>query len=84
MFSLRRSGLSGIDFQAEMAASLKRRSVETARVLREARAQAIRTSLRPGPTRLEVEECAASLYPRLAPELLAEAVELVCERNGSR
>jgi hypothetical protein len=78
--------LSTVDIAAEMAAARQRRSEQTARLLREARMQAIRTATRPGATRAEVEECARSLYPRLRPELFEEAVELVCQmqRGGGR
>ncbi|HEV2149609.1 MAG TPA: hypothetical protein VGR37_19570 [Longimicrobiaceae bacterium] len=71
--------MSTVDLAAEMAAARQRRSEQTARLLREARVQAIRTAVRPGSTRTEVEECARSLYPRLRPELFEEAVNLVCE-----
>lgn len=78
--------MSTVDIAAEMAAARQRRSEQTARLLREARVQAIRTAVRPGSSRIEVEECARSLYPRLRPELFEEAVELVCQsqRNHGR
>lgn len=61
-----------------MAAARKRRDEQTARQLREARAQAIRAAVRPGSTREEIEERARSFYPRLSPELLEEAIDMVC------
>lgn len=78
--------MSTVDIAAEMAAARQRRTEQTARLLREARVQAIRTAVRPGATRTEVEESARSLYPRLRPELFDEAVELVCnmQRNSGR
>lgn len=66
-----------IDLASEMAAARLRREEKTARLLREARVRAIRASIRPGSTREEIEECARSFYPRLSPELLEEATELV-------
>ena len=68
-----------IDLASEMAAARKRRDEKTARLLREARARAIQASVRPGSSRAEIEECARSFYPRLSPELLEEAVSLVCD-----
>ncbi|HEU4453845.1 MAG TPA: hypothetical protein VFR81_12340 [Longimicrobium sp.] len=41
--------------------------------------QTIRGAVRPGSTRAEIEERARSCYPRLSPELLEEAVSLVCD-----
>ncbi|HEX2190957.1 MAG TPA: hypothetical protein VHG51_18760 [Longimicrobiaceae bacterium] len=78
--------MSTVDIAAEMAAARQRRTEQTARLLREARVQAIRTAVRPGATRTEVEECARSLYPRLRPELFDEAVDVVCQmqRNSGR
>lgn len=66
-----------IDLAAEMAAARKRRDENTARLLRESRVRAIQSSVRPGASRQEVEETARSFYPRLRPELLEEAIELV-------
>jgi hypothetical protein len=66
-----------IDLASEMAAARQRREEKTARLLREARVRAIRASIRPGSTREEIEECARSFYPRLSPELLEEATNLV-------
>ncbi len=66
-----------IDLASEMAAARLRREEKTARLLREARVRAIRASIRPGSTREEIEECARSFYPRLSPELLEEATDLV-------
>lgn len=71
--------MSQIDLAAEMAAARQRRDEQTARLLREARVRAIRASVRPGSSRTEVEECARSFYPRLKPELIEEAVSLVCD-----
>ncbi|CAA9334897.1 MAG: hypothetical protein AVDCRST_MAG89-2327 [uncultured Gemmatimonadetes bacterium] len=71
--------VSPIDLAAEMAAARKRRDDLTQRQLREARARAIRASVRPGSSRTEIEECARSFYPKLNPVLLEEAIELVCE-----
>lgn len=71
--------MSPVDLAAEMAAARKRRDELTQRQLREARARAIRASVRPGSSRTEIEECARSFYPKLAPELLEEAIALVCE-----
>lgn len=62
----------------EMDAARQRRAEKTSRLLREARAQALRAALRPGASRAEVEEKARSFYPRLSEELLAETVSLVC------
>jgi hypothetical protein len=62
----------------EMAAARRRREEKTARQLREARAHAIRSGMRPGSTREKIEERARSFYPRLRPDLLDEAVALVC------
>jgi hypothetical protein len=66
-----------IDLASEMAAARLRRDEKTARLLREARARAIRAAVRPGSSRAEIEECARSFYPRLSPELLEEAISLV-------
>ncbi len=62
----------------EMAAARQRREEKTARQLREARAQAIRSGMRPGSSRAEVEERARCFYPRLNEVLLAEAIDIVC------
>lgn len=70
--------MSGVDLAAEMAAARERRAKQTAGLLREARVQAIRGAVRPGSTRVEVEERARSFYPRLSEELLQEAVSIVC------
>jgi len=74
-----------IDLAAEMAAARKRRDEKTARLLRESRVRAIQSAIRPGSSRAEVEECARSFYPRLRPELLQEAIDIVCasQRDGS-
>ena len=69
-----------IDLASEMAAARARRAEQTARQLREARAQALRAAVRPGSTRAEVEERARSFYPRLSPELLEEAISMVCPK----
>jgi hypothetical protein len=66
-----------IDLASEMAAARQRHQVKTANLLREARVQAIRAAIRPGWSRAEVEECARSLYPRLNPTLLEEAISAV-------
>ena len=68
-----------VDIAAEMAAARQRRAEQTAKQLRESRVQAIRASVRPGSSRIEIEEHARSFYPRLAPELLEEAIDIVCE-----
>lgn len=60
-----------------MAAARKRREEKTARQLMEARVYAIRSGLRPGLARAEIEERARSLYPRLSEELLHAAVTTV-------
>ena len=72
-----------VDLASEMEAARKRRAEQTARLLREARVQTIRGSLRPGSTREEIEERARSFYPRLSPELLEEAICLVCDMQRS-
>ena len=66
-----------------MAAARQRRAEQTAKLLRDARVQAIRGASRPGSTREEIEERARSFYPRLSPELLQEAVDLVCDTDRS-
>lgn len=68
-----------IDLASEMAAARQRRAEQTAKLLRDARVQAIRGASRPGSTREEIEERARSFYPRLSPELLQEAIDLVCD-----
>jgi hypothetical protein len=73
-----------VDLASEMEAARKRRAEKTARQLCEARAYALRASLRPGATRAEVEERARSFYPHLSEDLLDEAIGLVCEgRRGT-
>lgn len=71
--------LFSVDLASEMAAARQRRAVQTAQLLREARVQTIRSAVRPGATRTEVEECARSFYPRLRVDLVEEAVSLVCQ-----
>ena len=71
--------MSTVDLAAEMAAARKRREEQTAKLLRDARVQAIRGASRPGSTRAEIEERARSFYPRLSEELLVEAIDLVCD-----
>ncbi len=75
--------MSTLDLAAEMAAARARRAEQTALLLREARVQTIRGAVRPGSTRLEIEERARSFYPRLNAELLEEVVDLVCD-DGRR
>jgi hypothetical protein len=73
------------DLAREMEAARERREKKTAQLLRESRAQAIRAAVRPGSSRAVVEEKAHSFYPRLSPELLEEAIAMVCrepERTG--
>jgi hypothetical protein len=74
---LQRGEMFGVDLASEMAAARARRAKQTAELLREARVQAIRGAVRPGSTRVEVEERARSFYPRLNEELLQEAVSIV-------
>jgi hypothetical protein len=74
----REVAVTAADLAMEMAAARKRREEKTTRLLREARASAIRAAVRPGSSRADVEEKARSFYPRLSPELLEEAVSLVC------
>jgi hypothetical protein len=69
--------MSVVDLASEMAAARERRARQTAGLLREARVQAIRGAVRPGSTRVEVEERARSFYPRLTEELLQEVVTIV-------
>jgi hypothetical protein len=71
------------DLANEMAAARKRREEKTARQLKEARVYAIRSGLRPGSTREEIEERARSFYPRLNEDLLNEAIALVYGRPRS-
>lgn len=71
--------MSTVDLASEMAAARKRREEQTAKLLRDARVQAIRGASRPGSTRVEIEERARSFYPRLSEELLVEAIDLVCD-----
>ena len=70
--------MDSVDLAREMAAARQRREEKTARLLREARAQAIRAAVRPGSSRTEIEEKARSFYPRLSAELLEEAITLAC------
>jgi hypothetical protein len=74
----REVAVTAADLAQEMAAARQRREEKTTRLLREARASAIRAAVRPGSSRAEVEEKARSFYPRLSAELLEEAVSLVC------
>lgn len=71
--------LSPAELAREMEAARARRTEKTARLLREARVQALRTGVRPGSTRAEIEERARSFYPKLSPELLEEAIDLACD-----
>lgn len=70
--------MSPVDLAREMEAARQRRSEQTARLLREARVQTIRSGVRPGSTRAAIEERARSFYPKLSPELLNEAIDLAC------
>ena len=70
--------MDSVELAREMEAARKRREDKTARLLREARAQALRAAVRPGSSREEIEERARSFYPRLSEELLEEAVSAVC------
>lgn len=74
--------MTAADLAEEMAAARQRRTEKTSRLLREARAQALRAALRPGASRAEVEEKARSFYPRLNAELLAETVSMVCPESN--
>lgn len=79
------AALNPVDLAREMQAARERREKKTAQLLRESRAQAIRAAVRPGSSRAVIEEKAHSFYPRLSPELLEEAIALVCqepERSG--
>jgi hypothetical protein len=67
-----------IDLPGELAAARKRLAERTATALRDSRVQAIRSAVRPGSPRLEVEEVAHRFYPRLRPELVEEAISIVC------
>ena len=69
------------DLAREMAAARQRRAERTAQQLRDARAQAIRSAVRPGSSRTEIEERARSFYPGLSAALIDEAVDLVCGRG---
>ena len=73
--------MSPEDLALEMAAARKRREEKTAKQLMEARVYAIRTGMRPGSSRVEVEERARSLYPRLNEDLLMTAIATVCENR---
>ena len=75
---LRKVAVTSEELAREMAAARKRRAEKTARQLKEARIYAIRSGLRPGSSRQEVEERARSFYPRLTDDLLEEAVTLIC------
>lgn len=70
-----------IDLAGEMAAARQRREEKTKRLLREARAQALRATMPPGSSRADIEERARSFYPRLSAELLEEAISLICGPN---
>lgn len=76
--------MSYVDLASEMAAARKRRAEQTAQALREARVLAVRAVARPGSTPTEIEEVARSFYPRLAPELIAEVTNRVCELQRGR
>jgi len=67
-----------IDLPSELAAARKRLAERTATALRDSRVNAIRSAVRPGSSRLEVEEVAHRFYPRLRPELIEEAISIVC------
>lgn len=67
-----------IDLPGELAAARKRLAERTATALRDSRVQAIRSAVRPGSPRAEVEEVAHRFYPRLRPELIEEAINIVC------
>ena len=67
-----------IDLPSELAAARKRLAERTATALRDSRVNAIRSAVRPGSSRLEVEEVAHRFYPRLRPELVEEAINIVC------
>ena len=67
-----------IDLPSELAAARKRLAERTATALRDSRVNAIRSAVRPGSPRLDVEEVAHRFYPRLRPELVEEAINIVC------
>jgi hypothetical protein len=71
-----------IDLPSELAAARKRLADRTATALRDSRVQAIRSAVRPGSARVEVEEVAHRFYPRLRPELVEEAINIVCGDEG--
>jgi len=66
-----------IDLPSELAAARKRLADRTATALRDSRVQAIRSAVRPGSSRIEVEEVAHRFYPRLRPDLIEEAINIV-------
>lgn len=72
------------DLAREMAAARERRAEKTAQQLRDSRVHAIRSAIRPGSSRQEVEERARSFYPGLSPDLIEEAVDLVCGGGEAR
>ena len=72
-----------IDLPSELAAARKRLADRTATQLRDSRVNAIRSAVRPGSPRLEVEEVAHRFYPRLRPELVEEAINIVCGTEGA-
>jgi hypothetical protein len=67
-----------IDLPSELAAARKRLAERTATALRDSRVNAIRSAVRPGSSRVDVEEVAHRFYPRLRPELIEEAINIVC------
>ena len=71
-----------IDLPSELAAARKRLAERTATALRDSRVNAIRSAVRPGSSRVEVEEVAHRFYPRLRPELIEEAINIVCGEEG--
>ena len=71
-----------IDLPSELAAARKRLAERTATALRDSRVNAIRSAVRPGSSRVEVEEVAHRFYPRLRPELVEEAISIVCGEEG--
>jgi hypothetical protein len=73
--------MSPAELAQEMAAARRRLAEKTAMQLRDARVHAIRSGMRPGATRREVEERARHFYPRLRPDLLEEAISLICARG---
>jgi hypothetical protein len=72
-----------IDLPSELAAARKRLAERTATALRDSRVNAIRSAVRPGSPRLEVEEVAHRFYPRLRPELVEEAINIVCGHEAA-